>query len=225
MNPTATTSVVAKPWRRAARAIPLLLSSLLLVPVVAHAALVGPGDSASPANFTLDPVTAPGNYVFGHAIAGKQSPQAGQPGFSDYWQFSVSEPAVANGWVSSLGMGAYLDIEGLGIRLVQWSGDGAAITPTALMPLTSALTTDIGGNRYSFAGLTPVSLAPGQSYALYVQGTAVGTAGGAYSGGLNLVPAPLPGGLVLMLSGLPVLGLAGQGLRRRRNSRRTGQGQ
>jgi hypothetical protein len=44
------------------------------------------------------------------------------------------------------------------------------------------------------------------TYVLEVRGNVVGSAGGSYSGNLNLVPTPLPAALPLLLSGIGLLG-------------------
>ena len=62
--------------------------------------------------------------------------------------------------------------------------------------------------------IDPVTLAAG-SYVLEISGTASGTAGGSYTGTLNLSPVPLPPSLPLLLTGL--LGFAGLTLPRKRN--------
>ena len=44
------------------------------------------------------------------------------------------------------------------------------------------------------------------SYVLEVRGNVTGSAGGSYSGSLNLVPTPVPAALPLLLSGLGIFG-------------------
>ncbi len=53
--------------------------------------------------------------------------------------------------------------------------------------------------------LSPTTLSAG-TYVLEVRGNVTGTAGGGYSGVIDLQPVPVPAALPLMLSGLGLLG-------------------
>lgn len=186
----------------------LVSTSLLLLPFSAAADMVTPHDAVSPAGFALGGLAPATAVAFSHVVPVHQTPVPSVPGFSDNWVFSVAAPAVADAWVASFSLGASLGISGLQVRLVEWTPSGAG---TVLQGWSAATPVVVSGQTLHTATLGPYAPLFVGTYALQVQGTAAGLAGGAYSGGLNLAaisPVPLPASLPLFLSALGLLGLS-----------------
>jgi hypothetical protein len=182
---------------------------ILLLPISAAAAVVTASDPVSFATYSLGTLTPASSVTFSHVVPVQQTPVPGVAGFSDGWVFGVAAPAVVDSWVASFGLGPSLGISGLQMRLVEWTpGGGGAV----LQDWSMATPIVVGGQILQTASLGPYApLFVGTPYALQVQGTAYGLAGGAYSGGLNLAavasPVPLPAALPLFLAALGLLGL------------------
>ncbi|MFA5240814.1 MAG: FxDxF family PEP-CTERM protein [Sulfuricella sp.] len=148
---------------------------------------------------------APSSLNFGHTFTAPQSQ------FQNDYTFSIPDASV-NSILSTISLGNFFGISNLQTRL---SSD---ISVTAITPLqtwwSSTTPITIGGVSGAVSVIGPVVLSAGQ-YVLEVSGDVVGTAGGSYSGILNISPVPETEVWVLMLSGLGLIGLLGA--RRRRN--------
>jgi ABC-type amino acid transport substrate-binding protein len=177
------------------------------------------GTTGSGADTTL-PV--PGSYTYGDTFAGGTggTPALGSPyGFFDDFIFTIAG-ASADSITSTINLGSTLQIDNLQVGLFSYvTGQTLPIYGSTLPP--GSVQVDGWSTPINSDGTTGIvsvipatNLAQG-SYVLEVLGTVTGTAGGSYSGVLNLAPAPvpLPAALPLLLSGLGGLGLWG---RRRR---------
>jgi hypothetical protein len=129
-------------------------------------------------------------------------------GFYDDFIFSVSG-ATADAITSTIDFANVLAINNLQVRLYNFSGNP---NPPVLGP-PSGGALDAWSNTFNLApgttqtvSVLPMTMLSAGSYVLEVRGNVTGSAGGSYSGSLNLVPAPLPAALPLLLSGLGFLG-------------------
>jgi hypothetical protein len=160
---------------------------------------------------TNSSLAVPGSYTYGNTFAGGVGSSlvgGTTSGFFDDYVFTISG-ATANSVTSTINLGDTLAINGLQVALFNYtSGQSVPISGPALVTGWSTAF-DSGGVGTTISVISPTTLAPG-SYALEVRGTVAGTAGGSYSGTLNLAPVPLPPGLPLFLSGLGALGLWGR---------------
>jgi hypothetical protein len=164
-------------------------------------------------NYSHLPVTDSYAHVFGPSaghIAG-----APAPGFSFYddYVFTVAD-ATVDSVTSTLDLGKLLSINDLQVRLYSASGNPTlpvlGDSPAGLKNggWSTGVNFGVGGQSGTFAVLPETMLTAG-TYVLEVRGDVAGTAGGSYSGTINLAPVspvPLPAALPLMLSGLGVLG-------------------
>ena len=141
-------------------------------------------------------------------------------GFYDDFIFTVSA-ATANAVTSTIDFADVLGINGLQVRLYNFSGNP---NPPVLGPPNGGVidawsnTSAIAPGTQTTVSVLPMTYLNAGTYVLEVRGNVTGSAGGSYSGTLNLVPAPLPAAAVLMLSGI---GLLGGALRRSANSAQT----
>jgi hypothetical protein len=134
-------------------------------------------------------------------------------GFYDDFIFTVSS-ATADAITSTIDFANVLAINNLQVRLYNFSGNPNL--PVLGPPNGGVI--DAWSNTFNLApgtnetvSVLPMTLLNAGTYVLEVRGNVTGTAGGSYSGGLNLVPTPLPAALPLLLSGLGILGGALRG--------------
>jgi hypothetical protein len=141
-------------------------------------------------------------------------------GFYDDFIFTVSA-AAANAVTSTINFADVLGINNLQVRLYNFSGNP---NPPVLGPPNGGVidawsnTATIAPGTQTTVSVLPMTYLNAGTYVLEVRGNVTGSAGGSYSGTLNLVPTPLPAAAVLMLSGIGFLGGA---FRRSANSART----
>jgi hypothetical protein len=131
-------------------------------------------------------------------------------GFYDDFVFTVAG-ASADAITSTIDFANVLGINNLQTRLYNISGNPNL--PVLGTPSGGAI--DAWSNTFNLAPGTnetidvlPMKLLNAGTYVLEVRGNVTGTAGGSYSGNLNLVPTPLPAALPLLLSGIGLLGAA-----------------
>lgn len=158
----------------------------------------------------------PGSYsyadTFGAGSGG--TPVSGTPyGFFDDYLFTVTG-ATADSITSTINLGGTLAINGLQVGLFSYvNGQTLPIYGTTLPPgsvMVDGWSTPINsGGTTGTVNVIPPTLLPSGEYVLEVLGTVTGSAGGSYSGVLDLAPVPLPAALPLLLSGLGALGLWG----------------
>jgi len=122
--------------------------------------------------------------------------------FVDYYRFSV-DAVQATSIVGTIDLGTSLNINALRLRLLADSGLSLAALG-ANSPLTSqpALISATGGSEVQRLDLVDL---PAGHYLMEVRGQVIGTAGGSYSGVLNLSPVPDVNALGLAMAGLVVL--------------------
>jgi hypothetical protein len=172
------------------------------------------GTSGSGANTSL-PV--PGSYTYADTFGAGSgvTPVSGTPyGFFDDYLFTITG-ATADSITSTINLGNTLSISGLQVGLFSYvNGQTLPVYGTTLPPgsvQVDGWSTPINGNGTTgTVNVIPPTMLPSGSYVLEVLGTVSGSAGGSYSGVLNLAPVPLPAALPLLLSGLGALGLWGR---------------
>jgi hypothetical protein len=177
----------------------------------ASVALSDTTTSAGTTAYGTDSVlVTPGSYsyanTFGGGSGGGSVSQTLTAGFYDDFVFTITGGS-ADSVTSTINLRNILEIDGLQVALFSYSA-GQQV-PVTGSPLAAGWSQTLSGGVGTVAVISPTDLAPG-SYALEVAGTVTGTAGGSYSGTLNLAPVPLPAGLPLLLSGLGVLGFWGR---------------
>jgi hypothetical protein len=156
-------------------------------------------------------LAVPGTYTYANTFSGAtgSTPVPGKTaGFYDDYIFTISG-ATADSLTSTINLGDTFAINGLQVALFNYTA--GQTTPISGSPVTAGWSTafNSGPTSGTIAVISDTVLAPG-SYALEVQGTVAGTAGGSYSGSLNLAPVPLPAALPLLLSGLGAIGFFGR---------------
>jgi hypothetical protein len=158
-----------------------------------------------------NPLTVPGTYIYGNTVTVGSSPITGSNahyGFYDDYVFTIGAGA-ADSITTTVNLGGLFNITNLGARIYSTSGLGT-------LPQLNSVTGEIDGSPSGNDILIPTTLLNAGTYVLEIEGNATGSAGGTYSGVLQLSPAavvPLPASLALFLSGLAGLGL----LHRRRS--------
>ncbi len=167
---------------------------------------------------TAPAFTVPGQYNYGDtfapgaaggSIAGSDI-NGGTAGFIDDYLFQIS-PASADAVSATISDQTH-QVGNLFARLYSLSTNPGGLVLTEPSGTTYDGVVDSLG-PVTVVTINPVTLAAG-SYVLEISGTASGSAGGSYTGTLNLSPVPLPASFPLLLSGM--LGLAGLFLQRSR---------
>jgi hypothetical protein len=131
-------------------------------------------------------------------------------GFYDDFIFTVSS-AAADAITSSIDFANVLAINNLSVRLYDFSGNPnppVLGTPNGTVIDTWSTTFNLAPGTNETVSVLPKTMLNAGTYVLEVRGNVTGSAGGSYSGSLNLVPTPLPAALPLVLSGLGLLGAA-----------------
>jgi hypothetical protein len=165
-------------------------------------------------------LAVPGSYTYADTFSAGSggTPIAGTSyGFMDDYVFTISG-ATADSVTSTINLGGTLEIDGLQVGLFSYmAGQSLPVYGTTLPPGSVAVDgwsapINSGSTSGTISVIPATNLAAG-TYVLEVLGTVKGSAGGSYSGVLDLTPVPLPAALPLLLSGMGALGLWG---RRRR---------
>jgi hypothetical protein len=174
--------------------------------------------STGTANYGADTtLPVPGSYTYADTFAAGSggTPVSGTSfGFFDDYVFTITG-ASADSVTSTIDLGGTLQIDGLRVGLFSYApGQTLPIYGSTLPPGSVAVdgwSTPIssGSTTGTISVIPATSLSQG-TYVLEVLGTVTGSAGGSYSGVLDLTPVPLPAALPLLLSGLGGLGLWGR---------------
>ncbi len=156
--------------------------------------------------------SASGKIAGSDIYGGPSYGDLGPAGFIDDYFFAIS-PASADTVSATISNGTFA-VSNLFARLYSLSVNpgGLVLTQPAGTVFYGAVT---GSGPATLVQINPVTLSAG-SYVLEISGTSSGSAGGSYTGTLNLSPVPLPPSLPLLLGGL--LGLAGLILPRARTA-------
>jgi len=120
--------------------------------------------------------------------------------FTDNYLFSVGSSSFSSS-VTSATLGNFYNINGLTATLIQTATSTATTGTTVANGSAAGSTTNVVGVSL----IAPVNLAAGY-YDLQITGTATGSGGGTYGGGLNISPVPEPTEGALLLSGLGLMG-------------------
>jgi hypothetical protein len=159
----------------------------------------------------------PGSYTYADTFGAGSgaTPVSGTPyGFFDDFLFTITG-ANADAITSTINLDGTLAISGLQVGLFSYVAGqtlpvyGTTLPPGSVQVYGSSTPINSGGTTGT-VNVIPQTLLPSGEYVLEVSGTATGSAGGSYSGVLDLAPVPLPAGLPLLLSGLCALGLWGR---------------
>lgn len=136
------------------------------------------------------------------------TPEIGATGFGFYddYGFTIGTSS-ADSVTTTINLGTQYQISDLAVRLYNvsaynlFSNSG---TPS-FAPVAGEIDATPDGSAET---ISAVDLAAG-TYVLEVRGDVTGTAGGSYSGVLNVIPTPvpLPGSLALLLSGIAAVGV------------------
>jgi hypothetical protein len=133
----------------------------------------------------------------------------GAPGFNFYDDYVFTVAATAVDSLTSEVNLATLSLGNLEERVYSIGGNPTLPvvgTPDGFQTAwTSPVTVGAGNETGMFTVLNPTTLTGG-TYVLEIRGDVTGSAGGSYSGNLNLNPVPLPAAFPLLLSGLGLLG-------------------
>jgi hypothetical protein len=136
-----------------------------------------------------------GSDIYGGPVNGF----LGTAGFIDDYFFQIS-PATVDVVAATIDLGGVFSIGNLFGRIYTLTDNsGGLVTTTPVGPVDYATITPSGSA--TLVQINPTTLASG-SYVLEISGTATGSAGGSYTGTLNLTPVPLPAAAWLLLSGL-----------------------
>ena len=156
-------------------------------------------------------LTNPGNYTYSDSwTTGPQTTFVGSTssGFYDDFIFTIGAGQV-DSVTSTVSAGKFLGISGMQVRLYDYNANGQ-VAPLLTTPVPgsafdawSSTVAFPGGT--STVGVLPLTTLTAGTYVVEVRGTVSGTAGGNYTGSLNLTPVPLPAGLPVLLSGLGLL--------------------
>jgi len=174
---------------------------------------------------------AASSYTYGDGFATTQTAIAasgvpsGTYGFYDNFVFTVST-SVADAITSTISLssgGSNTQIVNLDAQLFMLSGNPSlpSFVPSNMVNDNLSITNftlnpEVSGSTIV---LDPTQTLASGTYVLEIRGLADGSAGGSYSGVLDITPVPLPPGLPLLLSGLAGVGLVAG---RRRSVRVTG---
>jgi len=187
--------------------------------------LLSPGGGVScPATAPMYSVPGQYNYVDGFSspeasgkiagadiYGGSAYGNLGDPGFIDDYFFQIS-PASADAVSATISNGTFA-VSNLFATIYSLSANPGGLVLD--QPVGTVYYGDItASGPATLVQVNPVTLAAG-SYVLQISGTSSGSAGGSYTGTLNLSPVPLPPSLPLLFTAL--LGFAGLIFQRARN--------
>ena len=166
---------------------PTWLISVALMLMGLHG--VAQADVLLPNQPTSAALAVPGSFGYGNTLS-----PVGPGSFLDGYSFTIPV-ADFNTAASTISFGSYFGINGLSAAL--FSGSGTSGTPLMAWSVSSPI-----GPYGELTSLSTLALNAG-TYTLGIKGIVTGSAGGSYSGVLNLAnssPVPEPGtGLIFLL--------------------------
>jgi hypothetical protein len=155
----------------------------------------------------------PGSYVYADSFASPSGsnigPEAGY-GFYDDFLFQISDASVdaITSTISLSGSSSdLLAVNDLSVRLYSISGNTPPVLDDPNGGAIDGWSTPInaGSATTGTINVLPWTSLPDGTYVLEIRGTVTGSAGGSYSGVLNVAPVPAPAALPMMLGGLGLL--------------------
>ncbi len=178
--------------------------SLFLTETTTSAGSSAFGTISAPAN--------PGNFTYSDSWTAPQtSPVTGtNSGFYDDFVITIG-PGQADSITSSISLANFLGISNMKVELYDYTANGG-VTPLTTTPVAGTAY-DAWSSTVAFPGGTttvdvlPTTVLNAGTYVIQVKGTVSGSAGGNYTGSLNLTPVPVPATAWLMLSGIGGLGI------------------
>lgn len=157
---------------------------------------------------TLGSPTLPFSTFYGHTFS-NPLPLASTDTFYDDYAFTIGSASFSS-VSATFNLGDLLNISNLSARLfagTPWPGATPGTLNAADVLSRWSATVASGTGTGAFQVVAPMALAPGQ-YVLEVRGNVTGSAGGSYSGVLNLSPVPESSGALMALAGIGFLGVA-----------------
>ena len=174
----------------------LISAKFIVLGLLAMFALTG---QAMATTTNLGPQASPASLFYGNTFSAPLTQ------FYDDFMFSIPTVSV-DSITSTINLGSFLGINNLQARL--YSGTTiytGAVPGGVLQAWSTSIPISMGGLSGTLAVINPITLGTG-NYILEVRGDAVGTAGGSYSGVLNIAPVPETGEWLLLLVGLGLIG-------------------
>jgi hypothetical protein len=183
------------------------------VTYIAGSSAVAGNPLSTTGGVTTYTLSSPGTYNYGQSFGPLSLFTSGSKQYAFYtdYVFTVA-PSAFDSLSSSINLGTTEAVNGLQARLYDYSvGSTQNLTLPAFSPsgpVSDAWSTASNlapGLTGSTSVITPTTLGAG-TYVLEIRASSVGTAGGSYSGVVNLTPVPLPAALPLLFSGLGLFG-------------------
>jgi len=194
--------------------VPVLLCALIAAAPAAQATLVlgsetintGSGNVSSGAD-AVNALSSPGTVIYGNVLPGGLSnllpPPDALANYNFYDDYIINVPAAGVNSVSStINVGNLLSISSLQVRL--YAGDTPNFSPSNVIDGWS--TPISAGDSSGIVSVLPLTGLNGGDYVLEIRGLADGSAGGSYSGVVNVAEVPLPASILLL--GPALAGLA-----------------
>jgi hypothetical protein len=194
----------------------MLASACAIDPAASHAAMaLSYQETASGIIGTgaVSVLPTPGSYVYADSFASPSGGNIGvgtEYGFYDDFLFQISDAsvdAITSTINLSGGSSDLLAIDDLSVRLYSISGNAPPVLNNPNGGAIDGWSTPVnaGPGTTAVINVLPWTALQSGTYVLEMRGTVTGSAGGGYSGVLNVAPVPVPAALPMMLGGLGVL--------------------
>jgi len=149
----------------------------------------------------LGTIAPPSTLTIGNTFA-----SASNTMFYDNFLFTIPEGFISS-VSSSISLGNMFGISDLQARLYQGHQHITGPAGNALIQGWSNTINVSPGVNLSTTVINPNTLLQAGDYTLQIRGLVFGTAGGAYSGVLNVAPIPEPDSYALLICGLGIMGM------------------